>query len=200
MGVKDTLPDPGMPANRPHLDHDSKAAQIIDAAEELLLRDGYESTTMAAIARQAGVSSNAVYWYFPGKDDLLAEVLRRRQELALARLDATSNAPSLELAPAALAELDSAANLTAAIHERAKHSAAVADVHEEFHETVNRRLRTAFAAAGLSEADARMASAAIVAIVEGIHLHDAPRDTTARDELVLWALQRFTDGTAGAAS
>src|SRR5262245_21352551 len=100
-----------MPANRTHLDRDAKAAEIVEAAEALLLRDGYETTTMGAIARRAGVSSNSVYWYFPGKDELLAAVLRRRQEQALARFDASSGAPLLELAPAALAELDAAANL-----------------------------------------------------------------------------------------
>lgn len=185
-----------MPANRPHLDHDSKATEIVDAAEELLLQDGYEATTMAAIARQAGVSSNAIYWYFPGKDDLLAAVLRRRQERALARLDAAADSSPLELAPTALDELDSAANLTAAIHERAKHSAVVAEVHEAFHAAVDQRLRTAFSAAGLSRADAGLAAAAIVAIVEGIHLHDTPRDPAARNELVLWALQRFSEASS----
>ncbi len=57
-----------MPANRPHLNRDAKTAEILDAAESLLLEDGYEATTMSAIARKAGISSNAVYWYFPGKD------------------------------------------------------------------------------------------------------------------------------------
>ncbi len=33
----------------------------MDAADELLLRDGYDATTMAASARAAGVASNAVY-------------------------------------------------------------------------------------------------------------------------------------------
>jgi AcrR family transcriptional regulator len=186
-----------MPANRPHLDHDAKAAQIAEAAESLLLRDGFESTTMAAIAGAAGVSTNAVYWYFPSKDELLAAVLSRRQEQALSRLDAGADSSLLERTRAALAELDSVASLTAAVHERAKHSDAVAEVHEDFHATVDRRLRAGFERAGLAEADARMAAAAIVAIVEGIHLHDAPHDPAARDELVLWALRRFAGDGAG---
>jgi AcrR family transcriptional regulator len=180
-----------MPANRPHLDHDAKAAQIVDAAEELLLREGYEPTTMASIARDAGVSSSALYWYFPGKDELLAAVLRRRLERALERMDAIAGASLLEHVPTALAELDSITDLSTAVHERAQHSAAVAEVHEAFHAAVSQRLGDAFVATGLPEADARMATAAIVAIVEGVHLHDAPYDPAARDELVLWAIQRF---------
>jgi len=180
-----------MPANRPHLDRDAKAAQIVDAAELLLLEDGFEVTTMAAIARGAGVSSNAVYWYFPSKDDVLAAVMSRRQERAMARVDAESDVSLDQRARTALAELDEVANLTVAVHERAKHSATVAAIHEDFHTSLDQRLCDIFAATGLGEDDAEMAAAAIVAIVEGVHLHDAPRDPAARDELVLWALRRF---------
>jgi AcrR family transcriptional regulator len=188
-----------MPANRPHLERDAKAAQIVEAAESLLLRDGYDSTTMAAIARRAGVSSNAVYWYFPGKDELLAAVLSQRQERALERLDADSETSLAEQARATLAELDAIADLTASVHERARHSAAVAAVHEAFHAVIDKRLQGAFSAAGLAEVDVRMAAAAIVAIVEGVHLHDAPYDPAARDELVLWALRRFAGDAVDAA-
>jgi AcrR family transcriptional regulator len=181
-----------MPANRPHLDRDAKAAEILDAAEALLLRDGFEATTMAAIARGAGVSTNAVYWYFPGKDDVLAAVLRRRLERSFSRFAAHPDAPLLAQVKAGLAELDTTANLTAAIHERAKHSAAVAEVHDAFHAAVGRRLEEAFGAAGLAESDARLATAALVSLVEGIHLQEGPRDTAARDQLVYWTIERFT--------
>jgi AcrR family transcriptional regulator len=186
-----------LPANRPHLDRDAKTAEILDAAESLLLEDGYESTTMSAIARKAGISSNAVYWYFPGKDELLAAVLSRRQQQALDRLDQAPDASLVDRARTALGELDSIANLSVAVHERAKHSTAVAAVHEAFHATMSERLYDAFTAAGLGEPDARMAAAAIVAIVEGVHLHDAPYDPAARDELVLWALRHFAGDAAG---
>lgn len=177
-----------MPSNRQHIDRDAKAAEILDAAESLLLSDGYEATTMAAIARGAGVSNNAVYWYFPGKDELLAAVLRRRQEQAFADV-LPGPLPSRVLK--ALAELDSVANLTAPVHERAKYSAAVAEVHESFHSAIDERLRSSFRAAGLSDSDARMAAEATVSIIEGLHLHNASRDPASRDQLVLWALQRF---------
>ena len=180
-----------MPANRPHVDRDAKAAEILDAAESLLLKDGYDSTTMAAIASRAGVSSNAVYWYFPGKDELLAAVLRRRQERGFARLDEAPPAPLEDRALAVLGELDAIANLSAAVHERARHSAAVAEVHEDFHAEIGRRVRLGFEAAGLESRDARLAAAAIIAIVEGVHLHDEDRDSEARDELVLWTLRRL---------
>lgn len=185
-----------MPANRPHVDRDAKATEILDAAESLLLRDGYESATMAAIARAAGVSSNAVYWYFPSKDDLLAAMLRRRQEQAFSRLKDKAGAPLQGQVLAVLGELDSIASLTAAVHERAEHSPAIAEVHEAFHEGVEARLQQGFETTGLRTKDAAMAAAALVAMVEGIHLHSPTRDASARNELVLWVIQSLVPRTA----
>jgi TetR/AcrR family transcriptional regulator, cholesterol catabolism regulator len=180
-----------MPANRRHVDREAKAAEVLDAAESLFLRDGYEATTMASIARTAGISSNAVYWYFPSKDELLAAFLRRRQDVAFDRLKAGRTGSLQEQAMAVLAELDSIANLTAVVHERAEHSVAVAEVHEAFHAGIDAGLRQGFETAGLTEQDARMASAALIAMVEGLHLHSPSRDASARNELILWALQNF---------
>jgi AcrR family transcriptional regulator len=180
-----------MPANRPHQDRAAKAAAILDAAEPLFLNSGYEATTMAMVAAAAGISPNAVYWYFPGKDDLLAAILRRRQKNALTQLDARSGASFETQVKAVLAELDSVAGLTATVHERAEHSEAVADAHRAFHSGVDAQLRHGFEAAGLSEDDARRASAALIAAVEGIHLHSPTRDAAERDELILWLLGRL---------
>jgi AcrR family transcriptional regulator len=50
--------------------------RIRTAGEELFLRDGYVSTTMAAISRAAGVSERTVYLAFPAKAELLSEIIR----------------------------------------------------------------------------------------------------------------------------
>jgi TetR/AcrR family transcriptional regulator, regulator of autoinduction and epiphytic fitness len=183
-----------MPATRPHVERDAKVAEILDAAEERLLRDGYEATTMAATPPDAGVSSNAVYWYYPGKDELLAAVMRRRQDRGFARLDERTPAPLPERALAALAALDEVAKVSATVHERARHSHAVAEVHFEFHAGIERRTREAFEAAGLDPEQARLAAGSVIAMVEGIHLHDENRDPASRNELVLWAIERFLGG------
>jgi AcrR family transcriptional regulator len=180
-----------MPATRPHLDRDLKRKQIVDAAEKLFLRDGYEATAMAAVARRAGVANNAVYWYFPSKDDLLAAMLQRRQERALAEMQPPT-ATLEEQVIALLAQLDRVANLTATVHERAKHSTAVAEMHEAFHGAADRLLKGMFQEAGLNGDDAIQAAKALMALVEGIHLHETDRDTKARNTLVLWTLRRLT--------
>lgn len=45
-------------------------AAILDAAIERFGRDGYRATSVAEIARQAGVSGTAAYAYFPNKEAL----------------------------------------------------------------------------------------------------------------------------------
>ncbi|OBB95716.1 TetR/AcrR family transcriptional regulator [Mycobacterium sp. 852002-40037_SCH5390672] len=187
MGVK----MPGMPRNHQHIDRAAKAARILDAAQELLLRDGYDATTMAAIARAAGVASNAVYWYFPGKDDLMAAVLERRLEQAAIRADVESDQPLLVRAMSALAELDAVSILTSTVHERAKHSPAVASVHQAFHDILSERVTEGLKSAGMSDDDAQMAAAAVIAAIEGIHLHEPARDTDTRNHLVGWLIQRL---------
>lgn len=181
-----------MPATRSHLDRDLKRKQIVDAAEKLLLRSGYEATTMAAVARRAGVANNAVYWYFPSKDDLLAAVLQRRQERALAELPLPATATAEEQVLSMLAQLDQVANLTATVHERARHSTAVADMHEAFHGAADELLQKLFGDAGLGKDDAVRASKAMMALIEGIHLHETNRDSGARNDLVLWTLKQLT--------
>jgi AcrR family transcriptional regulator len=179
-----------VPANRQAIDRDQKANEILDAAERLFLHDGFEPTTVAGLARAAGVASNTVYWYFDSKDDLLAAIMSRRLDHAIVSLP--TDRPLPDVAAAALTALDEFAPLTAAVHERAQHSPAVAKAHRRFHLLVDRTVREAFEQSGLAPDDARLATMAVVAMVEGIHLHDRARNTAARDELVQWVLARFT--------
>lgn len=52
--------------------------QILDAALEVFSRAGYHRATIKEIARQAGLRSPAlIYWYFPSKSELFRAVLRR---------------------------------------------------------------------------------------------------------------------------
>jgi AcrR family transcriptional regulator len=50
---------------------DVRRRQVTDAALALFLQDGYEQTTVAAIARRAGVATGTVYLYFPSKEHIL---------------------------------------------------------------------------------------------------------------------------------
>ncbi len=54
--------------------------RIIELAEELFLRDGYAATTVAAIAKRAGVSVDVIYKTFEGKPGLVRAIYRRALE------------------------------------------------------------------------------------------------------------------------
>jgi AcrR family transcriptional regulator len=189
-----------VPATRRHLDRDAKRDELLDAAETLMLRSGYHATSMAAIARRAGVANNALYWYFPSKDDLLAAILRRRQERAFAEIPELATGSVAERVRGLLAQLDEVAVLAACIHERVIHSEAVAEAHLDFHATTGRVLGEGFIEAGLDADDARCAAEAVIAMIDGIHLHDGVRDVAHRDRVLLWAVDRMLDARTLAAS
>lgn len=52
-------------------------AAIVDAALELFRSNGYEATTMRAIAQRAGVSTGNAYYYFSSKEELIQEFYAR---------------------------------------------------------------------------------------------------------------------------
>jgi AcrR family transcriptional regulator len=50
---------------------------IVDAARALLLRDGFEGTSVNEIARRASVSVGSIYQYFSGRDAIIEEIAAR---------------------------------------------------------------------------------------------------------------------------
>ena len=52
--------------------------QLLDAAEVLLLRDGYPAVTSRRVGAEAGVNPALVHYHFGSIDDLLLVVYRRR--------------------------------------------------------------------------------------------------------------------------
>jgi AcrR family transcriptional regulator len=67
---------------------DSKTrSRLLDAAEQLMLDEGYAAVTSRRVGRQAGISSQLVHYYFRTMDDLFLEMFRRRADENLARLE-----------------------------------------------------------------------------------------------------------------
>src|SRR5262249_20835908 len=60
--------------------------RIVDASYESFWRLGFRRSTVDSIAARAGRTKPSVYRYFRSKDDLLAAVLQRYDELAAQRL------------------------------------------------------------------------------------------------------------------
>lgn len=69
---------------------DSKTrARLLDAAEALLLEEGYAAVTSRRVAAQAGLKPQLVHYYFRTMDDLFLSVFRRRAEANLAHMQRT---------------------------------------------------------------------------------------------------------------
>jgi len=60
--------------------------RIVEAAYESFWRLGFRRSSVDSIAARAGLTKRTVYAYFRSKDDLLAAVLQRYEELAEERL------------------------------------------------------------------------------------------------------------------
>ena len=60
--------------------------RIVEAAYESFWRLGFRRSSVDSIAERAGLTKRTVYAYFRSKDDLLAAVLQRYEELAVERL------------------------------------------------------------------------------------------------------------------
>jgi AcrR family transcriptional regulator len=68
---------------------DSKSrALLLDAAEALLLEEGYAAVTSRRVAARAGLKPQLVHYYFRTMDDLFLEVFRRRADENLTRFEA----------------------------------------------------------------------------------------------------------------
>jgi AcrR family transcriptional regulator len=76
---------------------DSKTrSQLVDAAEQLLLDEGYAAVTSRRVAAAAGLKPQLVHYYFRTMDDLFLEVFRRRADQNVTRFErAIAADPSL---------------------------------------------------------------------------------------------------------
>lgn len=61
-------------------------AAIVEAAAQILEREGEEAATTARIAERAGVSIGTLYQYFEDRDAVLAAVIRRDREMMSAEI------------------------------------------------------------------------------------------------------------------
>ena len=60
---------------------------ILDAAEGILLEEGYAELTSRRIAERIGIKQRLVYYYFQTMDDIVVETFRRMSKRELARLE-----------------------------------------------------------------------------------------------------------------
>lgn len=92
-------PSAGRTSRRPYaarMPAAQRREQLLDAAIEIVVRDGYDKVSIDAIAREADVTRPVVYGAFDGLGPLLSALLDRQQERAVAQIaEAIPAAPDL---------------------------------------------------------------------------------------------------------
>jgi AcrR family transcriptional regulator len=63
---------------RPRATTEEKRRRILDATEEIMLKDGYAAVSSRSVAAAVGIQAPLVHYYFPTLDDLFVALLQRR--------------------------------------------------------------------------------------------------------------------------
>ena len=77
----------------PRMPAEARRDQLLDAALQIIARDGYSAVSIESIAREADVTRPVVYNVFIDLDDLLGRLLDRQERRALDQLLATISGP-----------------------------------------------------------------------------------------------------------
>lgn len=67
-------------------DKSQRRDQIMTAAKEVFARNGFHATTIADIAKQAGLAYGLIYWYFDSKDVLFHSLMAAEEDALRAHL------------------------------------------------------------------------------------------------------------------
>ncbi|WP_210491485.1 helix-turn-helix domain-containing protein [Patulibacter sp. SYSU D01012] len=159
-----------MPPTKPRQDREEKRAELVAAARRLFVEDGFDATSMAALARAAGVAPNTIYWYFGDKDDLLVAVLDAVLADALAAYADVAERPIVDQVLWTVGQLQALRGLVTTVHARIGRSEALNAWHDAFHATAEGLLRASIEQAVPADAlDAEVRIA--VFTVEGLLTH-----------------------------
>ena len=72
-----------MASTPPGADEPDPRTALLDAAQRLMLTEGYAAVTSRRVAAEAGVNPGLVYYYFGPMDNMFVEVFRRSAERML---------------------------------------------------------------------------------------------------------------------
>lgn len=195
-----------MPKNSQEVPHAERRAKVLDEAVRQFAEGGYRATSVKAIASALGLSSAAVHWYFPTKDDLFAEVLTSMFHAATTRATtdaASSGDPRAELI-SVLAELDPYKFLVREAYERLNSSPTLHATYDEMLGWVDGRLIDAISERVPEDADVALLTDTAHVLLEGLLVSVRKTDRPVADMIDLLidplaaaAAARTTGSTTG---
>lgn len=71
----------------------AKRQKILDGAQRVFLRMGFDAASMNDITREAGVSKSTIYVYFEGKDELFEALCEQHRSQIFAQISTLHDAP-----------------------------------------------------------------------------------------------------------
>jgi AcrR family transcriptional regulator len=74
-------------------DKSARRDEIMAAAKEVFARKGFHATTIADIAKQAGLAYGSIYWYFDSKDELFHALMAVEEAALRAHVAAAVGVP-----------------------------------------------------------------------------------------------------------
>jgi AcrR family transcriptional regulator len=75
-------------------DKSQRRDEIMAAAKEVFARKGFHATTIADIAKRAGLAYGLIYWYFDSKDELFHALMAVEERALRAHVVAALGAPA----------------------------------------------------------------------------------------------------------
>ena len=139
---------------------------ILDAAEDLFLRQGYEGTSVHQVVQRVGIAQGTFYYHFPSKEAVLEALVERALHPfgEAAQTRATEDRPPWERVVEVLSQV---------LRIRSERGPLMAYIHREgnlkLHETFLRRVKERFGPLLVSLLEEGMASGTL-------HVH-APEET-----------------------
>lgn len=178
-----------MPRNYRTIDRDVRVERLLSIAADQFMSVGYAKTKMSDIARLAGLTSGTVYWYFESKDDVLAAVQHRILAATREQLQTEPGlSPMTHLERYLEIMRANARPLHRVMHERAPHSAAVAEALGEIHGELEEMIRAAVTARNKHYPELDRVVQLSMAVIEGTSAVQAEVHSS---ELLHWVIENL---------
>lgn len=181
-----------VPKTRRGVDRDAKVDEVLDATEARLKKGGYPAVSVAGIARELGVAPNAIYWYFPSKDDLVVSTLQRMIDKIVQKKPTHFHS----VVDRVLWFVDQLAvfyPIRASLHEHRDGSPAVKEFLDDLEDLLRTMLRNLLSTY-VDENDLDVATATFVATVQGSFLRGI--SCRERRRILTFTLERLIAGAA----
>ena len=160
-----------MPRNNRHIEQHEKKRDIINAASELFTANGFDATSMAAIAKQAGITPNTIYWYFANKDEVLIAVLNEVTAAGLIAAASSSMKSPKDRILEMISFIERPGSLMSTVHARIALSEAVSAWHDRFHAMIEQIIIVESLRLGIPRDKAESYARLLVYVIEGLISH-----------------------------